>query len=293
MPRVPILAVANGVARGGSALLRSRLAPRSLQPGETAELVDHLDELRKRLFVCVGTLVVAFIAAYVVHEHMIELLNRSLPSDVPRPITFGIAEPFITSLKVSMWAAFGVATPVLLWQFWGFARPAFKSESRRAVTVFVLAGTMLFTAGVLFAYFVALPSSVRFLLGYDSHLYDVQIRAKDFYTFSAAVLVSIGAVFELPLVMLALVKFRILTYDRMRKNRRIAYVALTALAVILPGVDPVLTLLEIVPLAILFEATVLIAGRMEKRWAADAIRREHAAELRDAELMTRQAEPED
>lgn len=258
------------------ARLRRPRIVRSLEHGQHADLVDHLGELRTRLLVVVAATGLAFIGAFIVHESIIEVLNRTLPPDLDQPITIGIAEPFLTSIKVSLWAAVGVAMPVILWQAWGFCAPAFDKPARRTTLGFVLVGSLLFALGAIFSYAVALPSAVNFLTGYDTELYDIQVRARDFYTFAAAVIVSIGLVFQLPVVLLALVRLRVLRAATLRRNRRIAYVSLTALAVLLPGVDPVLTLMELVPIIVLFEATLFFASRFERRW--DRVREAEEAE---------------
>ncbi|MCW2974268.1 MAG: Sec-independent protein translocase, TatC subunit, partial [Thermoleophilia bacterium] len=181
----------------------------------------------------------------------------------------GVAEPFMTSIKVSFMAALAVSLPVLLWQMWSFIAPATAENVRRTVLGFVTAGSLLFAAGVAFAYYIALPSAISFLIGFDSDLYDVQVRAQEYLTFAAAVLMSVGMVFQLPIVLLALVRFRVLSHGLLKKYRRYAYVALAALAVALPGVDPVTTAMWLVPLFFLYEGTVLVAWRYERRLARD------------------------
>src|SRR5438105_8470249 len=123
--------------------------PRRLQHSEEATLVEHLDELRTRLFVCLGALLVGLIVGYVLHRHLIHWLNRPLPEGrVGRPITFGVAEPFLTSFKISLYAGFLLALPVILWQLWSFFAPAFEEQSQRHVALFVLLATGLLLAGL-------------------------------------------------------------------------------------------------------------------------------------------------
>jgi sec-independent protein translocase protein TatC len=240
--------------------------PRAVEPTARLQLVDHLGELRGRLVVAFGTLVVAFAAVYTYHTELIQALNAALPAAIPEPITIGIAEPFMTSIKVSLWGAFAVSMPVLAWQAWGFVAPAVGRSSRRTVIAFTTLGTVLFAGGIAFAYTIALPSSVQFLTGFDSNLYNVQVRARDYYLFASAVLVSIGLVFQLPLVLVGLVKLRLVSTAWLRSHRKYCYLGLTALAVMLPGVDPVLTLMELGPLMVLFEATTWTAVLLERRW---------------------------
>jgi Sec-independent protein translocase protein (TatC) len=135
--------------------------PRRLDHGEEATLVEHLDELRTRIFVCLGALLIGLIVGYVFHDHLIHWLNRPLPQGrVGRPITFGVAEPFLTSFKISLYAGFLLALPVILWQAWSFLAPALEEDSQRRIVWFVLLATALLVAGIVFGYFVALPAAV-------------------------------------------------------------------------------------------------------------------------------------
>ena len=96
--------------------------PRRLRSGEEATLVEHLDELRARIFVSLGALVVGFAIAFVFHRHLLHWLNAPLPADRGKPVTLGVAEPFLTAMKVSLMAGFALALPVVLWQLWSFSR---------------------------------------------------------------------------------------------------------------------------------------------------------------------------
>lgn len=251
--------------------------PRQLEHGAAVEVVDHLGEFRSRLIVVLSVVVSAFALAFVYHGAILQWLNDSLPASVGDPVTLGVAEPFMTSIKISAWAAFAAAFPVIIWQVWGFVAPVFDAKARRSALIFLMVGTALFSAGVAFAYLVALPAAISFLTSYDAHLYDVQLRAREFYSFAAAVLISVGLVFELPIVLLGLMRFRVLPSERLRGNRGRCYVALTGLAVLLPGVDPVMTLMQMVPLAVLFEATLIVGRLFERRWAAAPLEPDAAA----------------
>jgi sec-independent protein translocase protein TatC len=240
--------------------------PRRLRHGEEATLVEHLDELRSRLFVSLGALVVGFVVGYVLHHHLINWLNRPLPEGrIGRPITFGVAEPFLTSFKVSLYAGFLLALPIILWQLWSFLAPAIEEQSQRRVLVFVLIATGLLVAGIVFGYFVALPAAVHYLTNYDKSLYDIRIRARDYYSFATMVLLSMALVFELPIFVLALVRLGILSSARLRKERRLGYFIVACIAVALPGVDPFTTTIEAIPLLLLFEASIWLSVIVERR----------------------------
>jgi sec-independent protein translocase protein TatC len=241
--------------------------PRRLRHGEEATLVEHLGELRGRLVVCLIALVAGFSVAFAFHVRIIHWLNGPLPAKL-KPTTLGVAEPFLTSMVVSIWVGLALAFPIILWQVWAFLAPAFHEHTQRILVGFVVFATVLLAAGLVFGYFVALPAAVHFLTNYDSQLYNTQIRAKDYYSFVLLVLAAVGVVFELPIFVLALVRIRVLTTAKLRRNRRIGYVIVAAVAVALPGVDPVTTMLEMVPLMILFELSIWLSVFFERRWRA-------------------------
>jgi sec-independent protein translocase protein TatC len=240
--------------------------PRRLQHGEEATLVEHLEELRSRIFVALGALGAALIVTYTFHHRIVLWLNKPLPPARRHPITFGVAEPFLTSLMVSLYAAIVIALPVLLWQIWSFLAPAFDQRTQRGVRWLVAFATVLSIAGILFGYYIVLPAALSFLTHYDDSLYNIQIRAKDYYSFVSLVLLAVAVVFQVPLFILGLVRLGVLTSRKLRKNWRIGIVSMTALAVALPGIDPVTTLLEMVPLISLYLISLGLSGFFERRW---------------------------
>ena len=240
--------------------------PRRLHHGEEAPLVEHLDELRTRLFVSLGALAIGLVVGYVLHRHLIHWLNRPLPEGrVGKPITFGVAEPFLTSFKISLYAGFLLALPVILWQLWAFLAPAFEQRQQRNVALFVLFASLLLVVGIVFGYFVALPAAVHYLTNYDKSLYDIRIRARDYYSFATMVLLAMAVVFELPIFVLALVRLGILSTARLRKERRLGYFVVVCIAVALPGVDPFTTTIEAIPLVVLYEGSIWLSVLMERR----------------------------
>jgi sec-independent protein translocase protein TatC len=258
-----------------------RLLPRRLRHGEEATLVEHLGELRGRLVFCLIAIVAGFAVAFAFHVRIIHWLNKPLSDQIPKPTTLGVAEPFLTSVVVSLWVGFAVAFPVICWQLWSFLAPAFREHTQRILVGFVAFSTLLLAGGLVFGYYVALPAAVHFLTNYDTALYNVQIRAKDYYSFVLLVLASCGVVFELPIFVLALVRIGVLTTAKLRRNRRIGYVIVAAVAVALPGIDPVTTLMEMGPLMVLFEGSIWLAVLFERRWKTQAAAREAAFEAGD------------
>jgi len=242
-----------------------RWLPRRLSHGEEATLVEHLEEFRSRLIVALFAIIPIFIVTFAFHERIMEWLTGPLPND-KKLVTLGVTEPFTTSVKVSFIAAIAIALPILLWQAWAFLAPAVEPHFERVILVFVLLAMTLFVCGVLFMYYIVLPRALDFLTSYDDNIYDIQIRASYYYSFAAMTLLAGGLAFLMPIFVLALVRLRVLTSDRLRKNRRIAYVVLLVFAILLPTVDPISLAFETIPLLVLYEMSVWLSVLMERRW---------------------------
>jgi sec-independent protein translocase protein TatC len=241
--------------------------PRRLQHGEEATLVEHLDELRARIFVALGALIVGFVIAFIFHHAILDWLNAPLPDDRDKPNTLSVAEPFLTAIKVSLLAGFGLALPVILWQLWSFLAPAVEERSERMVLTYVLFATGLLVAGVSFGYWVVLPKAINFLTNFDESHFQIELRAREYYGFVMTVLLAVGLVFQLPIFMLALVRLGVISTDTLRSNRRLGYFIVAVIAVLLPGIDPVTTVLQAVPLIVLYELSIWLAVFVERRAA--------------------------
>jgi sec-independent protein translocase protein TatC len=131
--------------------------------------------------------------------------------------------------------------------------------------LFVLLATGLLVAGVAFGYWIVLPKAVHFLTNFDDQYYNPQIRARDYYGFVMTVLLAVGLVFELPIFILALVRLQVLSTSTLRRNRRLGYFIVAVIAVLLPGIDPVTTTFEMVPLIALYEASIWLSVLVERR----------------------------
>ena len=246
--------------------------PRRLDHEESVTLVEHLDELRSRLLISLLAIGLAFAGCYVFNDDILRWLADPLPQDQrERLITFGVTEPFFTTIKVVFVAAFAIALPVVLWQLWSFLAPAFEEHQQRVVAICVLIATALMAGGIAFGYYVVLPRALDFLTSYNEEFFNVQIRASYYYTFVAYALFALGLVFNLPVFVLTLVRLGVLTSQRMRRNRRIGYAVILIAAALLPTVDPVSLALEVIPLLILYELSIWASVFFERRWQARGV----------------------
>jgi sec-independent protein translocase protein TatC len=239
--------------------------PRRLRYGEEATLVEHLDELRARLMVALGGLALAFIVAFVFHRRLIHWLELALPKERRHLVTFSVGEPFLTSVWVSVYAGLLLALPIILWQLWAFLMPAVEERHQRRILAFVVVASALLVAGVFFGYYVGLPKALQFLTNYDDQVFKVQIRARDYLSFATAMLLAFALVFELPIFVVALVSLGVLSSRTLRRQRRVGYFIVACIAVALPGVDPVTTTIETLPLALLFEGSIWLSVLLDRR----------------------------
>ncbi|HET7591064.1 MAG TPA: twin-arginine translocase subunit TatC [Solirubrobacterales bacterium] len=222
-------------------------------------LVEHLDELRTRLFVCILVLGVALALCFWQNHLLLEIAQGPLPSNHNRLITFGVTEPFTTTLTVSAYAAIVLSLPIVLWQLYAYVLPAFSEAEKRVILPILLLFPLLFVAGLAFAYFVVMPAAVHFLLNFNDDQFNVQVRARDYYGFFSMTEIACGLVFQLPLAIIAVTRLGIVSVEQLRRNRRYAYLVISIVAAALPGVDPVSMLLEMVPLLALYELSIVLA----------------------------------
>lgn len=187
-----------------------------------------------------------------------------------RPVTIGLGEPFSTSVTVAFAFALALGLPILLWQAWAFLAPAIAPADRRAVRPLLALAPALFLGGIAFGYELVLPPAVRFLQGFNHGAFEALVQARDYYHFELMTLLAIGAIFQLPVVMLILGRVGLLSSSTLRAKRRFAIVGLAALAAALPGTDPVTTVLEMVPLFALYELSILMLRASERRSGAGA-----------------------
>jgi sec-independent protein translocase protein TatC len=221
-------------------------------------LVEHLGELRTRIVVSISAFAVASTLCFWQNGRLLDIANAPLPGD-RTPITFGVAEPFTTTLTITLYAAIVISLPAILYQAYAYMLPALTDRERRVIVPFLVMVPVLFCAGVVFGYFVVLPAATKFLLNFNKSQFNIQIRAKDYYSFFTITLGAMGLIFQLPVGIVAVTRLGIVTPKQLAKNRRYAYLAIAVVAMVLPGTDPISMLLEMAPLIVLFEASLVVA----------------------------------
>ncbi|WCB97056.1 hypothetical protein DSM104299_05828 [Baekduia alba] len=183
-----------------------------------------------------------------------------------QPVTLGVTEPFLTTITVSAYAALLLALPFILWQLYAFVLPAFSNEERRVALPLMTLVPVLFIAGVLFGYFLALPRAVAFLQNYNDGAFDILVQAKDYYRFCTLLLAAMGVLFQIPVGVLAIVRLRILTVKQLRAYRGYTLILFAVVAAIVtPTPDPVTMLIAMAPLVVLYEVSLVLAKLFEPK----------------------------
>lgn len=232
---------------------------RAVSHEDRLSLVEHLDELRHRLIVCLVVFAVALALCFWQNHLLLEIAQSPLPSGHKRLITFGVTEPFTTTLTVSAYGAAVLSAPFILWELYAYVLPAFSPSEKRMVLPILLLFPILFIGGIAFAYFAVMPAALHFLLGFNENQFNIQVRARDYYSFFSMTMLAGGLIFQLPMLILAVTRLGIVKVEQITKNRRYAYLVIAIVAAALPGVDPVSMLIEMVPLLVLFELSILLA----------------------------------
>jgi len=233
---------------------------RPISHEDRLSVVDHLDELRGRLIICVVAFCVAWAFTGWQNDLVLNIMNAPLPEG-KEPITLGPAEAFSTTLMNAAYFALIIAAPVILYQIYAFILPAFSPAERRVATPLLVLVPVLFIAGVVFCYFVVLTPALHFLLNFNSDEFNTQVRAKDYYSFVSLIMLTMGIGFQIPVGILAACKIGVTNAGQLRRNRRYAIVVIVVLASLLPTLDPVTLLLESAPFYLLYELSIVLAAR--------------------------------
>jgi sec-independent protein translocase protein TatC len=323
---------------------------RSVAHDDRLSLVEHLDELRTRLIICVVAFVAALVLCMWQSDTVLRLVNHPLeqatqhrnPQDpleqsgvfqrkiadaaraesewlrdlaatskdpavaaagvaaarrweevarsapaanaVRRPVTLGVGEPFTATFRAAGSAAILLVLPLLLYQAYAFVLPAFSPREKQVAIPLMLAAPFLFVGGVAFAYFLALPKAIGFLQNFNADNFDILIQARDLYSFSIMVMGVMGLLFQVPIGIVGLTRAGIVDTAQLRAGRRYAFLAIAVIAMLLPGQDPVTMLIMMVPLIVLYEASILVAALLDRR--AERARLREDPDALDDELET-------
>lgn len=246
--------------------------------------LDHLEELRWRLFKVVLALLIAFIITFAVmisgKFDVITFLAQPVKPYIEggKLMTTGPSDNFNIIMNASLGLAAILASPVIVWQIWGFLSPAMYKHEKKVVIPVLMGAALLFLAGMALAYYIVLPTTLQFLLQtIKSDSVQSLMTADKYFGFLFGMCFAFGAVFELPIVILLLTAIGILNPTVLGKFRRHAFVAcIVGAAIITPGQDPTSLFALTIPLYVLYEISIVLSiwvykGRLKREAAAAAM----------------------
>ena len=226
---------------------------------------EHLEELRKRIWVGLVALLVGSIGCYCFADRALHFVVRPL-ENVAQVYFFSPQEAFVVKIKLAILSGLILTSPVIAGQFWLFISPALRAHEKKAVLPLVLVTSFLFLTGVVFCFFLVMPVALKFLVGQQTSFLKPMISITEYISFLSMMLLGFGFAFNVPVLILALVSVGILSAATLNKYHRHAIVAIfIAAAILTPGPDIASQLMLAIPLLVLFEISLLIAFILDRR----------------------------
>ena len=232
--------------------------------GATMSLVEHLEELRQRIFKSLIAVVLGAIVAFIFRVQIMDFLTLPLPKEAAdvlgkgnKLVITGIGENFTVFLKISIAVCILIAVPVILYQIWAFVSPGLYPKEKKTALPFIFLGVVLFAAGITLG-FIVLQYPVQWLINFGSSNFTELITADSYFTFVAFFLLAFGIVFEIPLVLTFLAQLGLVTSQALRKKRPTAHVGMWIAATFLtPGADIYSPIILGVAMSVLYELTIV------------------------------------
>ena len=264
-PDVGVSAPPNGKGTRKAA----RAAARAAKKRGEMTLVEHLTELRRRLVISVAAVTVGAVVGWFLYRPVLRLLldpyRRAVGDPHAKFVFFGVAEPFLIQLKVSVVIGLFIASPVVLMQLWRFITPGLYPNERRMAIPFILSSIFLFCLGAFFAW-LTFPAALKFLLGFGGAELAPFLSAERYITFMLLLILAFGVSFELPVVLQFLVLAGVVSSRQLRTWRRWAILLITIFAaVITPTQDPFSMTLMAAPMVVFYEAVIWISRLVFKK----------------------------
>lgn len=230
--------------------------------GKVMSLMDHLDELRKRLIRALIAVVVLFFVFISIGNMILDFLKQPLVEALPRGATAlhftGPMDVMFVQMKVAFLAAIIAGAPIWLYQFWKFFEPALYPKERKYILPFIFASSVLFLGGVVFCYVVMLPMALKFLLAMGMEVGAPIITVTDYVSLVTLMFLGFGIAFETPVILILLSLLGIISAQSLAENRKIVIVGILIIAAILTPPDPISQILMAIPMYLLFEMSILI-----------------------------------
>jgi sec-independent protein translocase protein TatC len=241
-------------------------------------IIEHLFELKRRLIICLLVFIVATVMCYMVAGDIYAFLVRPLADAFPNPehrrlIYTGLTEAFVAYLKLSVFAGFFISFPVIASQLYMFLAPGLYKKERRALIPYLAAAPVLFLTGAAFAYYVIFPAAWKFFLSFESPAVlgalpiQLETKVSDYLNIVMHLMIAFGLSFQLPVVLVLLVKAGVLSLESLKKGRRYAVVIIVTVAAFVTPPDIFSQIALSIPLYLLYEVSIFLCRNVRKEEA--------------------------
>ncbi|PZP64876.1 MAG: twin-arginine translocase subunit TatC [Azospira oryzae] len=239
---------------------------------EQETFISHLIELRDRLLRAIIAWVVVFVALFPWARDLYTLLAKPLLAKLPQGgqmIATEVVTPFFVPVKVAMLTGFLVALPYILYQLWAFVAPGLYTHEKRLVLPLVVSSTVLFIAGMAFAYFLVMPVVFGFITSIAPEGVAVMTDISKYLDFVMTLFIAFGITFEVPIAVIVLVRFGVVSIEKLKEARPYVIVGAFVIAAIVTPPDVISQIMLAVPLCLLYEAGIFLARFVVRRTADD------------------------
>ncbi len=234
-------------------------------------LVEHLTELRKRLIIICVVFLVTLIIGFLFAPNILQFLKSQEVAQNVEWNVFGYTDGIQIYVKCALLVAIAFTLPIGMHQLWMFMKPGLTNKEANVAATFIPVAFILFIVGVSFSYFILFPLMLNFMSNINASIGAVETYGmKQYFTLMFNLLIPIGIVFELPVVILFLTRLGIVTPQRLRKMRKVAYFILVVVGVMISPPDFVSDFLIIIPLLLLFEISIIVSEKTYKRQLKNA-----------------------
>lgn len=240
---------------------------------EKLPLTSHLAELRSRLYRILIAVGLGFFACYYFKEGLFRIITRPLTEVLPKNshmIFTGLPEAFFIYMKIAFFASLIITSPYTLYQIWKFVSPGLYEREKKYVVPFVAVSSFLFIGGIVFGYFLVLPTAFEFFVAFSTDFLKPMISFREYLSFTMKFLLAFGISFELPVFIFFLTKIGIVNAPLLSRYRRYAILMIfIAAAVLTPSPDAFSQILMAIPLMFLYEISIVVARYAGKKKDGD------------------------
>jgi sec-independent protein translocase protein TatC len=237
-------------------------AEQGATPGEEQSFISHLIELRQRLVRVALAVLIVFLALTPFMKQIFDLLSRPMMVALPegtKLLATGVITPFMVPLKVTLFAAFIIALPYVLYQAWAFVAPGLYKHEKRLAAPVIVSSVGMFALGMAYCYFIVFGFVFKFIAGFAPTTVAVAPDIEAYFGFVLGMFLAFGLAFEMPVVVVLLARFGIASLDALKKARPYVIVGAFIVAAIFTPPDVLSQLLLAIPLCLLYELGLQIA----------------------------------